>query len=383
LVPLNSNQISDPEEHVKTPDWLLRFPAAARLYRKYERHVGILVFIVGFVWDSITMTRVDSVIDNIILMLYLIVIGLMIALSLRRQSGGMLQNWVLRIEPYFLWVRQFCFGGMFSSFVVFYFKSVSWSRTQFFFIFLVILLVGNEFLHHRLQNANFLAVLYIFCLFAYLAFFLPVIFARVDATMFVAAGVLSLVIGFAVFALAYRNAAGEFWRPMMTVTGCMVGTFLLINLLYFNNLIPPVPLSLKSAGIYHEVSRAGSAYRVRYVPGPFYRFWKRWDDPFYFIPGDAAYCYSAIFVPPRIRVPIRHVWSRRTPDGWVATDEIGFEISGGRDTGYRGFTRKKLIAPGEWRVDVETEQGQILGRVDFTVVPSPTPNRRFETKTIF
>ena len=124
----------------------------ANLYHRYERYAGIAIFGLGFIWDSLTMVRVDNLIDNIILLFYLIIIGTMIILTLRRQGGKALPKWIQRFEPRLLWAMQWCFGGLFSSYVIFYFKSASWTRTQFFFLVLVLLWVGNEFLPHRLQN---------------------------------------------------------------------------------------------------------------------------------------------------------------------------------------------------------------------------------------
>ena len=48
----------------------------------------------------------------------------------------------------------------------------------------VILLVSNEFLEHRLENAKLLAVLFFFCLASFLAFFLPVLLGRSSLSTF-------------------------------------------------------------------------------------------------------------------------------------------------------------------------------------------------------
>ncbi|MFQ5627716.1 MAG: DUF2914 domain-containing protein [bacterium] len=43
----------------------------------------------------------------------------------------------------------------------------------------------------------------------------------------------------------------------------------------------------------------------------------------------------------------------------------------GRDKGYRGYTFKRHVQPGDWRIDVEIETGalrQVLGRIDFEIV---------------
>ena len=47
-------------------------------YHKNEKYAGIAIFGLGFIWDSLTMTRVDNLIDNIILLFYLIIIAIMI-----------------------------------------------------------------------------------------------------------------------------------------------------------------------------------------------------------------------------------------------------------------------------------------------------------------
>jgi hypothetical protein len=328
------------------------------------------------------MTRIDNVIDNIILLLYLAVIAAVIVLTLRQQCGKAPAGWILRLEPRFLWGMQFCFGGLFSSYVIFYFKSASFTRTQFFFLLLVLLWIGNEFLEQRLKNRVLLAVLYCFCLFSFFAFFLPVILARVNTGIFILAGCLSLLFSLGVFSIGLLPEPGEWKRRMTPVASSILATFLALNILYFANLIPPVPLALKSAGIYHQVTRTAEGYLVKYVPPRGFRFWKKWDDPFCFSPGEKVYCYTAVFAPRNVRVPVRHIWSRWTSSGWIRTDRIGFPISGGRDGGYRGYTAKSGITPGKWRVEVETEGGRTLGRIDFTVTPGPDPHPALLTTLI-
>ncbi len=354
----------------------------AAIYHRYEEYTGIAIFGIGFIWDSFTMTRVDNMIDNVILLFYLVIIAAMIILTLRRQCGAALPKWIQKIESRFLWAMQFCFGGLFSSYVIFYFKSASWTRTQFFFLILVCLWVGNEFLQHKLKNQELLAVLYCFCLFSFLAFFLPVIFSAVGAGLFVLAGLLSLIISFAVFGFGLMANRGEWRRNMTRIAGCIGSVWLVVNILYFLNLIPPVPLALKSVGIYHRVIRSSAGYEAQYVDPPFYRFWRKWDDPFYYSQGESVYCYTAIFAPGKVRVPVRHVWSYQTTSGWKQTDHIKLWIAGGREEGYRGYTLKSGIKPGDWRVEVETDRGQTLGRIDFTVLLSPTPHPPLQTKVL-
>jgi hypothetical protein len=349
------------------------------LYHRYEKYSELMIFGVGFIWDSLTMTRVDNWIDHIILLFYLAIVGTMIVLTLRRQHGTVLPHWIQKIEPRFPWAMQFCFGGLFSSYVIFYFKSASWTRTQFFFLILVSLWVGNEFLKDRLRNPKLLVALYSFCLFSFFAFFLPVLLAKLDAWIFVLAGIVSLSLSLLVFSLGLKAESVEWRRRMKPIVLWIGAIFLTMNILYFASLIPPVPLALKTSGIYHYVAHSQDGYLLKYVPPSIWHFWRKSDVPFYWSQGESVYCYTAIFAPGRVRVPIYHVWSRKTAKGWKQTDRIKFPIAGGREEGYRGFTKKSTIAPGDWRVEVMTERGQILGQIDFEATVSPTPHPELKT----
>jgi hypothetical protein len=80
---------------------------------------------------------------------------------------------------------------------------------------------------------------------------------------------------------------------------------------------------------------------------------------------------------------VQHIWSRyQSEAGWIDTDAIPFPIAGGREGGYRGVTRKRSISAGTWRVEVRTENGQILGRIHFEVRPSPVPHPQLVTRVI-
>jgi hypothetical protein len=136
---------------------------------------------------------------------------------------------------------------------------------------------------------------------------------------------------------------------------------------YFLNWIPPVPLSMKFGGVYHNITKADGTYYLMFEQGTWYQFWKRSDDPFR--GEEPAYCFTAVFAPVDMRTTIYHRWQYRPPgsQGFSMTDRIGFAISGGREGGYRVYTAKQRLIPGDWRVDVETAEGRIIGRVRFRV----------------
>ena len=348
-------------------NWLLRSSGAKWLSDRAGGFLPIVTFIAGFVWDSLTLTRIDRMADNLILLGYLLALGAMIVVALRAKiitSPGM-----QKLLPHLPLAMQFLLGALLSSYVVFYFKSASWTRTASFLVLLVILLVGNEFLRDRLGNRVLIGVLYFFSLFSFLVFFLPVLLKRVDDTLFLISGGISLVLTLALFHIALPGDPVPRWVRLRSLTLLVLGTYVAMHLLYFGGLIPPVPLALKSSGIYHSVDRTGSGYEVTYVSPPWYRFWKKGDDPFFMAPGDSVYFFTAVFAPQSIDVPVRHCWSRYSAEsGWTTTDCAGFDVTGGREGGYRGFTVKKNMTPGRWRIEVTTERGRVLGLASFDVV---------------
>jgi len=339
-------------------------------------------FILGFVWDALTLQRIDNIWDNLLLLGYLTLIGAAIILNLRFENGVAIPDRLRPIVSRFHLVMQFCFGGLFSSYVVFYFKSVSFTRTAFFLLLLVGLLVANEFLRNRLQNRSLLSALYSFCFFSFLAYSLPIVLCDIRPRVFVLAGVIAATVSFLVFAFGIGGKSPAWKSAARQTAAPILGVFLFLNVFYFANMIPPVPLALKTGRPYHYVEKTPAGYEVKYVPPSIFYFWRSWDDPFYWTPGESVYCFTAIFAPGGLKVPLRHIWSRKTEAGWTTTDRMSFSINGGREGGYRWYSKKKNISPGRWRVQVQTQTGQILGEVTFTIKRSDEPRKPLKSHLI-
>ena len=109
--------------------------------------------------------------------------------------------------------------------------------------------------------------------------------------------------------------------------------------------------------------------------------WKKSDRMFNYMEGDTVFCYTSIFAPTELTKKCFHHWQRYLPDKseWITTDRLGYEISGGRHGGYRGYTFKRHVIPGKWRVDVETEEKMLLGRINFKVRIAEKKDRTFKT----
>ncbi|MEW6543476.1 MAG: DUF2914 domain-containing protein [Nitrospirota bacterium] len=349
----------------------------------------VLFFFGGVTFDSVTLTRVDRLLDNLVLFAYLICLGGLIVFTGRAaraaraaESPGRVGEgakpvvgsvWpaplVSRAQPYVPHAIQFIFGSLFSAYTIFYLQSASLTSTAVFFGLLVALLVGNEFLHHGRVNLRLLLGLYALVCVSFLTYFLPVLTGLMHPVVFLLGAVLSAGLVLKVALLIHQGTGqGDAARREALLAGLPgVGVVGVLVVFYFLNWIPPVPLSLQFGGIYHQVTRQDGDYRLSFERGAWYQFWKRADDSFH---GEGpAYCFTAVFAPGRLQTTVYHHWQHRPAGGrdFATTDRIAMPVSGGREGGYRGSTVKQRVAPGDWRVDLETARGQIIGRVSFRV----------------
>jgi len=155
------------------------------------------------------------------------------------------------------------------------------------------------------------------------------------------------------------------------MSGLILGIYLLINTFYYFNLIPPVPLALESGLVAHNVERNTDSdeYFVTYEQNPWYNMWRENRYEFTYKPGSDIYVFTSIFAPSKLSESILHRWKWFSPhtNQWEVMDEIGFEITGGREGGFRGYTVKNKMMEGSWKVDVITNDGLVLGIINFEI----------------
>lgn len=354
----------------------MRFETIKIWFEKYERFFSPLAFIVGFTLDSLTLTRIDLWIDNAVLIAYILIAGAGILLTNAYQSG---RERFRFLEPYALFLPlpiQYAFGGLFSGFFIFYSRSASLVSSWPFLAFLTFFLLGNEFFRRRYTRLVFQLSIFFIAVFSYSIFALPILFGKMGNTIFLLSGLASLgaiVILITLLSILIQNHIRGRRKILFANIGVI---YTLFHIFYFTNIIPPIPLSLKEIGVYHSVIKNGAGeYTLLAEPAPKHFFFQKYSSIFHKSEDESVYVYSAIFAPGELTTKILHRWAYfdKTNDEWITTDNIPFPIIGGRDSGYRGFTVKQNVTAGEWRVDVITERGQLLGRVKFQVVPTKTP----------
>jgi hypothetical protein len=354
------------------------------IWNRYERHISALGLLIGFCFDVIIADRPDSVTNNLLLLVYLIVAaGLIVILNLR---SILREREEAAAEPLFLlFMLQICFGGLASNLLVLYGRSGTLVGSALFIGLLAAMLVGNEFLKTRYSQLRFNIAVYYILLFSYLLIVIPTfVLHSVGTGVFFISGLASLVFvgGFlaVLYYAVFRGRNRE--RQLFEVSTVVLGIFFIFNGLYFLNVIPPVPLALKDIGLYHSITgRASQGYTATYEKEPWWKFWRSTNTVFHGSKNTTAYCFSAVFAPTDLRTPIFHRWEQLdTEKGeWETTNHISFDINGGRAEGYRGYSVARL-SEGKWRCSVETESGALIGRFSFKVLEEVAPT--LSTKTL-
>ncbi|MEK7601171.1 MAG: DUF2914 domain-containing protein [Patescibacteria group bacterium] len=336
----------------------------------YERYISPLSLVAGFLADNyILLRRVDLWQTNVLFFTYLTIAAIGIFLINLIEAGRIRWKWMVAVAPLIPVVVQFSFGGLFSGFLSLYSRSAGFAASWVFVIAVAALLIGNERFTRLYVRFAFQMSLYFFVLFSFFIFFLPVVFSAIGPAMFIVSGFASL----AVLALFMRTM----WlfipevvkRERTRVARSVAIIFAVFNVLYFLNLIPPLPLSLKEAGVYHAVTKVGTEYRLSAEQQSWFAELFSYNTVFHTTAGQNAYVYSAVFAPSGLSTVIYHEWQQYdvASNSWLTVTTQSFPINGGRDGGYRGYSVKSNLAPGKWRVNVKTQYGQFVGRVTFTV----------------
>jgi hypothetical protein len=343
-------------------------------YGRFERPVSSLSLIAGFVFDALTLKRVDTLWENIWILGHLLILGIFITLiHLQKNEKGDEKD-PSKAHFWYVNILQFFFGGILSTYLVFYFRSADILTTWPFVALLVIAFWANESLKRHYIRLSFQISLFFLSVYSFAIFLVPVVIHQIGTWVFILSGILSLVFIVLFLLILFHFIKDKFSESKKLIISLIVGIFGLVNFLYFTNLIPPIPLSLKDAGVYHSIQRnSASNYDVTYEDYGWRGYFNLYQD-FNEVSGKPIYAFSAIFSPRNLNLTIVHEWQHynETQKKWLTESEISLPVIGGRDGGFRTYSVRYNIAPGKWRVNVKTTQGQTIGVLRFNITLSST-----------
>jgi len=349
-----------------------------------EREVAVAFFAGGFVFDIVTVGRIDSWVTIGQQSLYLAAVTAVLLHMLFEQGtpapelAGQprLRHWYYEYRSAAI---HFALGALMNLYAIFFFKSSSLLVSFGFLAFLVVLVVANESRRFKALGLHFKFALLGLCYLSFAAIVVPIAVGKIGLGVFLLsmlAGVMPLS-GVAWWVRRRGPALfPQVRRQVLLPLGAVLLAFLAAYLL---RVIPPAPLSIPFIGVYHAVERTEEGYRLAHER-PWWRFWHNGDQVFRAQPGDRVVVFFRIFSPARFadRVRMRWYWEPGGR-GWLLQDSIPIDIVGGREQGFRGYGFKANYQPGRWKVQVETEDGREIGRVYFTLESVAEAPRMLQT----
>lgn len=354
------------------------YQKAKSFYLRFERWLMPLTLAVGFVVDYLTFINIQVTTALIVLFAYWVIAALAITF-VHAYDAGKLPEKFKYIRLYAPLLIQFTFGGLLSNAFIFYWFSGSlWVSWPFILAF-VLLMVSNDALRHHFIKPLVQISVYFFATLSIFSVALPYQFNSLNPWLFVTAGAISLL--FILFFIWLLGIFSDYVKQKRVyILLSVVGILLATNFLYFANIIPPIPLSLREAGLYHSVQRSGGKYILKGEPET---FWEKLlpGRAIHLTPGGRAYIFTAIFAPTDLNTTIFHNWQYYSEEKkeWINKDKLAFSLVGGRQLGFRGYSWKSHLTPGKWRVSVETSRGQILDRIKFNIIKAETSVDLIET----
>jgi hypothetical protein len=344
-------------------------------YRRIEgsirHHWLTIAFLCGFIVDNITLNRVDQLFDNLVLFSYVILAMLSIFLlyaGIAEKFGERISRFCREKSPILM---QYAFGGLLSGILIFYGRSSSLMDSWPFILIILCVIYGNETIKERAQRLVYNLTIFYVGLFAYLVLIVPVLIGKMGSTVFVASGVLSIVVMY-FFIRMLERVVPNFISLQKRVLVFFIGSIYIgFNVLYFTNLIPPIPLSLKHVGMYHSAEKTESgSYVLTYEKAPWWMILSEINPVFHYERGESIVCFTSVFAPARLSTSIYHRWQYYDEEKgeWTDHGRFAYTIIGGRGEGYRGYTAIDSYREGKWRCVIETERRQVIGKETFRIV---------------
>ena len=335
---------------------------------EHKEHVATISLIVGFFVDVVTFRSINLFVSELILSVNLVIVaGSILILSMPTRET---KTFFAKVRSWIPIAQQYSMGNLLSAFLILYSASGSIIASWPFLLLVAVAAIGNEVIKLQKYRLPFQTTLFFMNLLLFAALALPIAVNRIGATTFV----LSIVSASAVFAafvwigrIITRVPFKAHWH---LIRAGWVAVTVLMLVLYFTNLIPPIPLSVKASGVYHSVERSNGEYQtLREVRTAWERFLDLNGETLHLTSGEDAYVFTAIFAPAHFSENIVHRWQFLNEESgeWETKNTVRFPILGGRQGGYRGYSLMENPAVGRWRMSVETVRGQVIGQTYFSV----------------
>ncbi len=352
-----------------------------RLHQSYKPYYPASFFVGGFIFDILTLDRIDSWITIVQQGLFLLIISRILYFRCLDMNNELsIPKPLAKLWNYHVEALHFLLGSLLSAFTLFYFVSSSLSTSIIFMILMSGLLILNEMPALQGSRMPVKMAMFALCLFSFFSYLVPTMIGFVGFIPLLLALVLSGLVFLSIKkALIKKGLSEDFtMKNLIYPSG---GVFAAIAILYFLKILPPLPLAVQYIGVYHNVEKKDGQFHLIYER-PFWKFWQNGAESFVAQDGDRVYCFARIFSPAYFSDEVIFHWQKYSEDGWLTADRVPVKVLGGRDEGFRAYTSKSNFTEGEWRVKIESQDQREIGRISFSIAKRaraiPSSERNFK-----
>ena len=175
-----------------------------------RRYSPVATFVAGFLFDLLTMQRIDAWTDLAFQLAYLVLLTGLLVYQQKEATGAWVPTGVTaRWWRYNVDALHFLYGGLLSAYVVLYVRSSTGTSSIAFLVLLVGVMVLNEVPRLRQAGHALRLGLYAFCVLSFLNYFIPILVGRIAGWVFLLSLLLSAIVVWRVAALLVpRDAEG-------------------------------------------------------------------------------------------------------------------------------------------------------------------------------
>jgi len=354
------------------------------LIKESKRHATTLLFIGGFIFDLIILPEAGHTLTIVIGFVYLSIVAIALALREWVIARNRATKGEARLFSFLTFAIAYFSGSALSFVCVYAIRSATLSVSWPLFILLFVCVLVNEVVSsHQFRFTLDVAVFLIALLF-FTIFNVPVLVNIQNDATFLASVIVTIVLSLLYIRLL-QSTSESAHEETPRLYALAVGIPMFIGMLYFLNIIPAVPLSLASSGVYHMVTkneeggytttkeldtRVGHSLRI-----PVYHLG---------VSDTGVYFFSSVSAPALLTAPLSHVWEYYDPSKkrWVPMTTIPFTLDGGREDGYRAYSYKENVVEGLWRVTVKVDDKRIVGRMKFYIRNSEAAQGKLITEKL-
>lgn len=337
--------------------------------KKYKEHSTTILFLLGFVFDVVMLPSIDHPITRYIGLAHILIVAFLIMFREWVVSRNTASKAEQKMYSFASFGIAFSSGAALSFIFVYAMRSAAFLVSWPLLLVLALCILANELVAtHDFRFTLDVGVLLIATLF-FIIFNTPILLKVQNDWIFALSIVISIAVSLLyLFLLQHTSESASYEAPRTYALA--IGIPMFVGMLYFLNVIPAVPLSLKDSGVYHHIVHTTAGEFVAQADNDT-RFFKKYRTKTHqVLEGDTGVCFfSNIDTPASLTAPISHVWEQYdTKTGnWTLAMNIAFDIQGGREEGYRAFSTKENITEGLWRVTVKIGDKRIIGREKFYI----------------